>query len=303
MALAAASSAFFAYLLVGVLTGRAPTFAGLRRARPQVGERQLWLVQAGTDLTPRQFWAGSVGVGSATFLLVLVLTATPAVAVVPAVAVGLLPRAAFARRRSRRMRELSEAWPDGVRDLLAAISAGMSLNQAVTSLATTGPAALRAAFERYPTLSRMVGVVPALEVVKEELADPTSDRIIEVLILAHEKGGSLLSEILRDLADATTKDVRALEAIQTDSLEQRINARAVFVLPWAVLLVLTLRPGYFRDFYRSGGGVLVVVVGALLSLVGLWIVSRLSREPVERRVLGAAAVAGGPERLPTGEGR
>ncbi|MBW3659261.1 MAG: type II secretion system F family protein [Actinobacteria bacterium] len=288
-ALAAASSALFAYLLVGVLTGRAPSVAGWRRRRSQVGRQQLWLVQAGTDLTPRQFWLGSVGAGVATFLLVTLLTATPAVAIVPAVAVGALPRAGFARRRARRMRELSEAWPDGVRDLLAAISAGMSLNQAVVSLSQTGPAALREAFGRYPSLARMVGVVPALEVVKEELADPTSDRIIEVLILAHEKGGHLLSEILRDLAEATTKDVRALEAIQTESLEQRINARAVFVLPWAVLLVLTLRPGYFRDFYRSGGGVLVVVVGALLSLLGLWLVTRLAREPVERRVLGAAA--------------
>lgn len=288
-ALAAASSAVFVYLLVGVLSGQAPSFAGLRRRRGQVGEQQLWLVQAGTDLTPRQFWVGSIGGGAGTFLLIVLLTATPAAAIVPAVAVGLLPRAAFARRRSRRMRELSEAWPDGVRDLLASISAGMSLNQAVASLASGGPAALRDAFARYPILARMIGVVPALEVVKEELADPTSDRIIEVLILAHEKGGHLLAEILRDLADATTKDVRALEAIQTESLEQRINARAVFVLPWLVLFVLTLRPGYFRDFYRTGGGVLVVVMGALLSLVGLWLVSRLAREPVERRVLGAAA--------------
>ncbi|MBW3620562.1 MAG: type II secretion system F family protein [Actinobacteria bacterium] len=288
-AVAAASTAVFVYLLVGAVTGRLPSFASGRRRRGQVGAQQLWLVQAGTDLTPRQFWAGSVGLGLATFLLVVLLTATPAVALAPAVATGFVPRAAFARRRSRRMRELTEAWPDGVRDLVASISAGLSLNQAVAGLADDGPPALRDAFARYPTLARMVGVVPALEVVKEELADPTSDRIIEVLVLAAEKGGQLLPEILRDLADATTKDVRTLEAIQTESLEQRINARAVFVLPWAVLLVLTLRPGPFRDFYRSGGGVLVVALGALLSLLGLGIVSRLGREPVERRVLGAAA--------------
>ncbi len=165
----------------------------------------------------------------------------------------------------------------------------MSLNQAVAALATGGPQALRDAFARYPTLSRMIGVVPALEVVKEELADPTSDRIIEVLILAHEKGGHILSDILRDLAEATTRDVRALEEIATEALEQKINARAVFVLPWVVLLVLTLKPGPFRDFYRSTGGVLVVLAGAALSLFGLWLVSRLSREQVERRVLGAAA--------------
>ena len=289
MFLAALSSAVLAYLAVGHLTGNAPTFRALRRDRAAVGRRQLWLVQAGVDLTPRQFWAGSVAVAVVTFLFVVLLTATPAVAIVPAVAVGLLPRAYFARARVRRMRELQEAWPDGVRDLLASISAGMSLNQAVAGLAAGGPPALRSAFERFPTLSRMIGVVPALEVVKEELADPTSDRIIEVLILAHEKGGHILADILRDLADATTKDVRALEEIATEALEQKINARAVFVLPWVVLLVLTLKPGPFRDFYQSGGGALVVTAGAGLSLFGMWLVSRLGREQGERRVLGAAA--------------
>jgi tight adherence protein B len=296
---ATVASAAFAYLLVGVLTGNTPEFRSLRRDRAQVSQRQLWLVQAGVELTPRQFWVGSATVAVATFVFVVLLTATPAVAIVPAVAVGLLPRAYFSRQRGRRMKALQEAWPDGVRDLLASIAAGMSLNQAVSSLATGGPQALRVAFERFPTLSRMIGVVPALEVVKEELADPTSDRIIEVLILAHEKGGHILSEILRDLADATTKDVRALEEIATEALEQKINARAVFVLPWAVLLILTIQPGYFRDFYQSGGGVLVVVVGALMSLFGLWVVSRLGREPGERRVLGAAAVVTARD----GEGR
>jgi tight adherence protein B len=286
---AVASSALCAYLAVGLVTGNAPTFASLRRRRSMVSQRQLWLVQAGVDLTPRQFWAGSAGLAVVVFVLVVLLTATPVVAVVPAAATGLFPRAWFARQRGRRMRQLQEAWPDGIRDLLASISAGMSLHQAVTALAADGPPALRDAFARYPALARMVGVVAALEVVKEELADPTSDRVLEVLILAHERGGHILTDILRDLADATTRDVRALEEIATDALEQKINARAVFVLPWLVLLILTLRPGHFRDFYGGAGGAVVVVVGALLSLLGIWIVSRLGREQIERRVLGAAA--------------
>lgn len=289
MLLAVVSSAAFAYLLVGLATGNAPAFAGASTRRAQVSDRQLWLVQAGVDLTPRQFWTGSIVVGLLASALVTLLTATPAVAIVPGVGVGLLPRAYFTRQRDRRMRGMQEAWPDGVRDILASISAGMSLNQAVAALATAGPEALRVAFARYPLLSRMIGVVPALEIVKEEVADPTSDRIIEVLILAHEKGGHILTEILRDLAEATVKDVRATEEVATEALEQKINARAVFVLPWLVLLILTLRPGFFRDFYQSPGGLFVVVVGAILSLFGLWWVSRLSRAEVERRVLGAAA--------------
>lgn len=289
--IAVTMSALVAYLLAATVLGRVPEIRRPHRARPQVSSSQVWLVQAGTDLTPRQFWSGSIALGVVTFLLVSALTSAPAVAVVPAVAVGTLPRAWFARHRSQRLRQVQEAWPDGIRDLLAGISAGMSLTQSITAVAVSGPEALQLAFARFPSLSRMIGTVAALEVVKEELADPTSDRIIEVLILAHERGGHILSEILRDLADATTRDVRALEEIATDALEQTINARAVFVLPWFVLLVLTAREGFFREFYRSAGGALVVVIAALLSLLGIVLVSRLSREPDERRVLGASAEA------------
>ena len=101
----------------------------------------------------------------------------------------------------------------------------------------------------------MLGTGPALEIVKEELADPTSDRVLEVLILAHERGGAIVRTILEDLVDATTKDLKLLDELETEGLEMRINARAVVVLPWLVLVALTARPGAFRDFYQSGGGV------------------------------------------------
>jgi tight adherence protein B len=120
--------------------------------------------------------------------------------------------------------------------------------------------------------------------IKEDLADPTADRIIEVLILAHERGGTVVPVILSDLADAATKDLWTLEQIRTEALEQKINSRVVFVLPWFVLVAMTARSGAFRDFYSSRAGVLVVVVGGLMSLVGIAVASRLGAQPSEPRV-------------------
>lgn len=289
--LAALCTGITVYLAVGALTGNLPQLRpGVLRHPQEISARQQWLIQAGAELTPRQFLSGSILAAVATFAVLTLLTGTPAVAIVPAGVVGLLPRAYFARRRAARLRAVQEAWPDGLRDLIAGIAAGLSLNRALEGLARSGPEPLQRAFARYPAMSRMLGVVPALELIKEELADPTSDRVIEVLILAHERGGRILGDILRQLADATTRDIRTLEEIATDSLEQRINARAVFALPWIVLAVLTLQPGHFREFYRSPGGILVVLAGGALSLLGTWIVSRLARDPGETRVFGGGAV-------------
>jgi tight adherence protein B len=138
----------------------------------------------------------------------------------------------------------------------------------------------------------MFGVVPALEIVKEELADPTSDKVIEVLILAHDYGGDLVQEVLRDLVDAITEDLRTLEDIRTAGFEQRIESFLVVIVPWAVLLLLATVPPDYRAFYQSSTGQVVVIIGAVWSAFGLLVMKLLSRDRGERRVLGGGAVVG-----------
>lgn len=287
--IAALSTATFVVLAIGLLTEVIPRERSRRTPAPQVSKRQQWLTQAGLDLTPQQFVAASVAAGMIAFVLLFLITGVATVSLAPAALLAFVPRIYFGRLRERRMTEVQRAWPDGLRDLVASISSGMSLQRAVEQLAVSGPEPLRIAFARFAFLARTVGMVPALEIVKEELADPTSDRVIEVLILAHERGGSIVPAILRDLAAATTRDQWTMEEIQTQQLEQKINSRAVFVLPWFVLIAITLQEGPFRDFYRSGAGVFVVAVGAMLSGFGMWMVTRLGEDVPETRVFGGAA--------------
>lgn len=163
----------FVYFLVGFLTGQTPEIKVRRtRRRTQISNRQLWLNQAGVAVTPRQFFAGSIAVGAVAFFVVMAATGAPLVAIVPAAGIAALPRAYFARRRAAHLQRVQAAWPDGLRDVIASIAAGRSLPQALNALAASGPAPLQEAFARFPMLSRMLGTVPALEVIKEELADP-----------------------------------------------------------------------------------------------------------------------------------
>ncbi|MGH2707056.1 MAG: type II secretion system F family protein [Actinomycetota bacterium] len=283
------------YLLVGMLLGHLPAFGftmGSRsrshKGRDRMSDVQLWLRQAGTQISVAEFFLGCAGAGVLAFLVVWAVTVTPVVALVPAVSIAMAPRVYFGRRRAARLSELQRAWPDGIRHIIGGIQSGLSLNQAAASLATSGPPALRQAFERFALSAHMVGTAAALEIVRGQLAHPTSDRVIEVLILAHERGGRIVTEVLEDLAEATTKDLRATEAIESERLEQKINARAVFALPWFVLALLTATPGDIRNFYNTDKGVLVVMVGGVMSLLGLWIVSRLARDLPEPRVFSSA---------------
>lgn len=277
----------FCVLLAGHLVGRPVEWRTWRRAGTGGASARLWLAQAGVPVSPTQFGFGSLGVGLVAFAATYFVTGTALVALVPALAAAMLPRAYFGRRRLARMRELQAAWPDGLRDIGASLAAGRSLGHALVTLAETGPPPLRAAFSRFPTLTRMLGPVAALEVVKAELADPTSDRVIEVLILAQERGGPIVARILDDLVVATTKDVKVLDEVESEGLEMKLNARAVLVMPWLVLVALTIRGGAFRDFYSSSAGLVVVLVGAALCALGAWWIGRLGRAHQEQRVFGS----------------
>ncbi len=237
-------------------------------------------------MTPSQFWVGTAAVGGIVLLTVGALTGSVAVAVVPAVAAAVVPRAVLAKRRAQRLVALRNAWPDGLRDIVTSIASGASISQAVEALSHQGPEPLRDALGRFPALARMLGTVAALEVLREDLADPTTDRIVEVLVLAHERGGTIVRTVLEDLARATARDVRLAEEIQTESLEMRINSRSVVVLPWAVLVLLCVRPGPFREFYSTGRGAFVLAIGALMSTIGFLMVRRLGRVEDEPRVFG-----------------
>jgi len=278
------------YLVVAHLTGyhvnvrlRLP---GRRRGGPSPA---VWLLQAGLEVTPGQFHAVRAGLGFVVLIVVWGLAGSVFVAAVPALVAAWLPRAYFARRRADRLGEVVRAWPDGIRHVIATARARGTVHQALVELARSGPRPLAEAFERYPVLATMAGPVAALETIREELADATSDAVIEILICAQEQGQVLAIKILRDLAGEVSEDLKALEEIESAGLERKIDSRLTFVIPWLLLVALCVTSEAYRGFYRSAGGAIVVVVCGVMSVAGVAVVDRMGRLPRPRRVLGAAA--------------
>ncbi len=290
--LAVLMSAIFVYLLVGHLTGNAPNLTARTRAKPQVSGRQLWLIQSGSDLTPRQFWAGSVLTGIVGLVVLWAVAGTWWVASIPALAVAFLPYAYFARQRVQRLAAVQKSWPDGLREVLAHVNSGATLTAAVESLAERGPAALQVAFARFPSQAKMFGAIPALEIIKEELSDPASDKVIEVLILAHQFGGGSLQVVLRDLIETMTADELTAEQIRTAGFEQRLEGLVVALAPWLILLFLATVPATYRDFYRSSTGRFIVIVAGIWAVFGFVLMRLISKPPQEIRVFGSGSTIG-----------
>lgn len=287
--LAALAGGTFAYLLVGALTGHLPrALTAPRRRRQRV--LSAWLHQAGVSVSPSQFLGASASAGIVTFVVLWAVSGAAPVALVPAAVVAALPGTWFARQRGQLGRERLAAWPDALRDLVAHLEAPMSLHRGLAELGRTGPRALRPTWRRYEALTAALDYRAALEAIRDDLADPVSDRVIEVLLVAHEQGAKVVVDILRQLAEATAQDLRLVEEIDTAQLEQRIEANAAAVLPFAVLVLLCASSVPYREFYGSAGGAVIIVFGAGMTLVGRAVIRRLGRLPTEERVFTGSEV-------------
>lgn len=279
-------AALFVYVGIGIAVGITPRWLRRRSARrARSAEWQDWLSQADADVTPTQFVGVSAGLGLAVGALVGLGLGIPALGVIAGLIACGLPRAVFARRREALTRRRLAAWPDALRDLITHLRASLSLHASLIELGQSGPTPLRRYFSRYASLAGALDQQTALQVIRDELADPLSDRVIEVVLVAFDQGSSVVIDVLDELASSTAEDLRLLEEIETLQLETKLEARGAALLPFVVLAMLCLfTPGY-RAFYSTASGWIVVCLGGLMSVGGLLAITRLGRVPAEERIL------------------
>lgn len=198
---------------------------------------------------------------------------------------GHLPITVVRSRARRRQRELAEVWPEAVDNLASAVRAGMSLPEALTALSVRGPEPLRPAFAAFGIDYQVSGrFFDALDRLKERLADPVGDRVVEGLRIAREVGGGDLGRVLRGLSGYLRDDARTRSELEARQSWTVNGARLAVAAPWLVLLLLCFQPQVIHR-YATGAGVLVLAVGAAVCFGCYRLMLRIGRLPSERRIL------------------
>ncbi|MDO5049600.1 MAG: type II secretion system F family protein [Actinomycetaceae bacterium] len=225
----------------------------------------------------RLFTAVAVLVPLVVFLFILGLTRTWTVALAVALAVTPLPFAWLNARVEKHTTKLRTAWPDVVDSLLAAIRAGVALPEAVVQLAQVGPQITRPHFELFAREYRASGRFhDALDAVQADLADPTADRLFEVLRLAKEVGGSELGHLLRDLSAVMRDDVRVRGELLARQSWTVNAARLAVAAPWLVLVLISTRLDAAAA-YSSPTGVAVLTTGGAACLGAYLVMRKIGR--------------------------
>lgn len=251
-----------------------------------IGHMEDLLARAGMgQVSPKALIGGCLGFGLFVLLSALTVTGVGTVSLAFGVIAGYLPLAMVSGRARRRQREFAEVWPEAVDNLSSGVRAGLSLPEAVASLADRGPTALRPAFAGFALDYQVSGrFSESLDRLKSHLADPVGDRVVEGLRVAREVGGGDLGVLLRNLSGYLRDDARTRSELESRQAWSVNAARLAVAGPWLVLAFMSFQSEVI-DRYASPGGALVLGIGAGLCLVAYRLMVRIGRLPAERRIL------------------
>jgi len=207
------------YLLYDGFTRPRLPHAGTRRFR----HIEEFLAQAGLhEVRPREFVLFSIGTGFLGGSVAQLLLGWIVVSLL-ATGLGLVgPLLYYLRRRDRRRGAMQDGLIEAMGQLRDAIRTGLSVQNALLGLASSGPETLRPEFLRLAREIRLLGFEPAMDAMRERLADPVFDVVAASLILNDRLGGRNVSQVLDRLAQATRAELR---------VEQELHATVVSSWP------------------------------------------------------------------------
>jgi tight adherence protein B len=261
-----------------------PARAPALSARPGIGARlRARLTQAGLGAVPLPVFAAvsmvcSIGMAA----LAEALFGVRPLTVVAGMAGLALPPVVVSLRAHSQRRSNRTVWPDVVDHLVSAVRSGIALPDGVSALAHTGPPSTRSAFATFEREYRATGNFShSLDVLKDALADPTADRILETLRMAREVGGSDLTIVLRNLAAWLRQDLAVRQEMEARQSWITNAAKLGVAAPWVVLLLLASRREAALA-YNTPTGHLVILGGLVVSVVAYRLmiaVGKLRDEP------------------------
>ncbi len=288
---AASAAAIIAGVILGVLgLRRAPVPTGQspgERADPSLpGPRRSTLLRRLTRVSRRsQILAGA---GLVTGLITFLLTGWFLAVVLFPLAFAGVPVLLSAPPSTTRIDRL-EAMEEWTRSLAGVLTVGIGLEQAITATVRSAPAPIRD--EVRALVARLQSRWPteqALRSFADDLEDPTGDLIAANLILAAQRRGAGLADVLEGLADSVADDVRARRAVEADRAKPRATARWVTVITMLALVGLALTGTYVRPYGTPLGQAILAVLLICYAAVLVWLRS-MARGEAAPRFLGHPA--------------
>jgi len=231
------------------------------------------LVQAGSALTVERF----LGCSLAAFLLALAASSLRplpfALRLMVALPALLLPYILIRRARTRRLCRIEQQLPDATDFIARALRAGHSFTNVLQIVGNELPEPLSREFRiAREEINYGVPMGEALHNMAERI--PLTDlRYLIIAVLIQRESGGNLAEILGNISTIIRSRLKLVAQVRVLSAEGRMSAWILGLLPFAVLVILSLAaPNYVSLLWTDPSGMRLLYYAAGMILFGvLWL--------------------------------
>lgn len=219
------------------------------------------------------------------FVFAYIFTETKSISFAIATLGTAIPFIVNQQRADKLLRQRESSWPEAIDSLVSALQSGVTITDAVISLADHGPDPLRPNFQRIREGLRTGKTLEELvEREKKLLASAISDQVFETLLIAKLFGGRDSNNALRLLSEFIRDDIDVLEEIRTKFGWIRNSAALATAAPWLLLLLLSSQKSTVEAF-SSTAGAMILTSGVLMTAIAYLWMNKVGRIPQPARAL------------------
>ena len=257
------------FRLLGVLGGVLPQSSYLKK-------RKKKLTQAAVLMKPEEFFG--VSLISAVILPVIFYFISKSIIIALIfIPIGfIIPELILGRKKSKRMAKISSQLPEALNIISNGLRAGFSFTQAIGVVTSEISGPIGEEFNkvlRDNTLGKPLE--EALTNMSERTDDEDLDMVITALIIQRHVGGNL-AEILDTISHTIRERVKIKRDIKTLTAQGRISGVIVSILPFALgILLWIISPGYLTVLFTTLVGKIMLIIGIILQLIGIFILIKL----------------------------
>lgn len=240
------------------------------------------LTAAGSELKPSEWLLVHIGVVLGAGVIGFLVGQGNIVVGVLFVAIGfVIPPLYLRRRAGRRRRAFDDALPEVLQLISGALSAGLSLAQAVDTVVREGPEPIASEFKRVLVEARIgMALEDAFDGVAERFQSRDFAWSVMAIRIQRQVGGNL-AELLNTVAATMRERAYLRRQVHSLSAEGRMSAIILCALPplFALYLFLT-NPEFLEPLYADARGWVISTAGVGWLLVGVFWMSRLVKVDV-----------------------
>jgi tight adherence protein B len=235
------------------------------------------LAQAGLTANVRGFWIASGVVAAVCFVLGLVVSKSPLVALGLAFVGGLgLPRWALGFLSKRRLKKFTSAFPDATDVIVRGIKSGLPVHDCLKVIAAEAPKPLNEEFHKVvENLGMGLSMDQCLE--KMHTRMPTSEvRFFSIVLGIQQKTGGNLAEALNNLSVVLRSRKLMAEKIKAMSGEAVASAGIIGSLPVAIMILVGITtPKYMMPMYTDPRGHILLMIGGFWMACGIFVMRKM----------------------------